>query len=64
MAALPRLGDVRHRWEYCWPAERGARTGRCGKVRDTLTDVLMAECSDLAECSGPPGCPIPFADLD
>ena len=26
--------------------------------------LLTAGCSDLAECSCTPGCPIPFADLD
>jgi hypothetical protein len=26
--------------------------------------VLRAECSDLAECSCDPACPIPFAELD
>jgi MerR family mercuric resistance operon transcriptional regulator len=34
------------------------------QVGVTLTDVLAAECHDLAECSCRPGCPLPFAERD
>ena len=33
------------------------------QVRATLSNVLTAGCSDLAECSCTPSCPIPFTDL-
>jgi hypothetical protein len=33
------------------------------RIRTTLTAVLTAECSDLAECSCDPACPIPFTEL-
>jgi MerR family mercuric resistance operon transcriptional regulator len=45
-------------------AEVEARIAHLQQVRATLTDVLTAECSDLAECSCLPGCPIPFAEFD
>jgi len=34
------------------------------RVHASLTEVLAAECSDLAECSCQTACPIPFADID
>jgi MerR family mercuric resistance operon transcriptional regulator len=40
-----------------------AKIAHLHKVRATLTDVITAECSDLAECSCNPACPIPFADI-
>ncbi|MGH3433209.1 MAG: MerR family transcriptional regulator [Thermocrispum sp.] len=45
-------------------AEVEAKIAHLQLVRATLTDVLAAECSDLAECCCLPGCPIPFADID
>jgi len=45
-------------------AEVEARIADLREVHSTLTGVLTAGCSDLAECSCTPGCPIPFADLD
>jgi MerR family transcriptional regulator, mercuric resistance operon regulatory protein len=45
-------------------AEVEAKIADMHQVRATLTNVLSAGCSDLAECSCTPGCPIPFADLD
>ncbi|MHA6631954.1 MerR family transcriptional regulator [Pseudonocardia sichuanensis] len=44
-------------------AEVEAKIAELDLVRATLTDVITAGCSDLAECSCTPGCPIPFADL-
>ena len=44
-------------------AEVEAKIVDLHQVRATLIDVLTAGCSDLAECSCTPGCPIPFADL-
>jgi MerR family mercuric resistance operon transcriptional regulator len=44
-------------------AEVEAKIADLHEVRNTLTNVLTAGCSDLAECSCTPGCPIPFADL-
>ncbi len=40
--------------------EVDAKIAHLQHVRATLTDVLAAECSDLAECSCQPTCPIPF----
>ncbi|MGH3501027.1 MAG: MerR family transcriptional regulator [Nocardioidaceae bacterium] len=45
-------------------SEVEAKITHLQQVRATLTDVLAAECSDLAECSCQPACPIPFADID
>ncbi len=45
-------------------AEVDAKIDHLMEVRATLTAVLTAECSDLAECSCDPACPIPFAELD
>lgn len=45
-------------------AEVDAKITQLERVRQTLTDVLAADCTDLAECSCRPGCPIPFADWD
>jgi MerR family transcriptional regulator, mercuric resistance operon regulatory protein len=45
-------------------AEVDAKIDHLTRVRTTLTAVLTAECSDLAECSCDPACPIPFAELD
>jgi DNA-binding transcriptional MerR regulator len=45
-------------------AEVEAKIADLDQVRAALADVLTAGCSDLAECSCTPGCPIPFADLD
>jgi MerR family mercuric resistance operon transcriptional regulator len=44
-------------------AEVDAKIADLHRVRATLDAVLSAGCSDLAECSCTPGCPIPFADL-
>lgn len=43
-------------------AEVEARIEHLQRVRATLADVLTAECSDLAECTCHPDCPIPFAE--
>ncbi|OZM75377.1 MerR family transcriptional regulator [Pseudonocardia sp. MH-G8] len=45
-------------------AEVDAKIADLNQVRASLADVLSAGCSDLAECSCTPGCPIPFADID
>jgi MerR family mercuric resistance operon transcriptional regulator len=45
-------------------AEVDAKIDHLTQVRATLTAVLEADCSDLAECSCDPACPIPFAELD
>jgi MerR family mercuric resistance operon transcriptional regulator len=45
-------------------AEVDAKIDHLTQVRASLTAVLDAECSDLAECSCNPACPIPFAELD
>jgi MerR family mercuric resistance operon transcriptional regulator len=45
-------------------AEVDAKIEHLQQVRATLADVLVADCSDLTECSCTPGCPIPFADID
>jgi MerR family transcriptional regulator, mercuric resistance operon regulatory protein len=51
-AAAAKLGEV------------DAKIAHLQQVRATLADVLTAGCSDLAECTCTPGCPIPFADID
>ena len=43
-------------------AEVEAKIDHLQQVRTTLSAVLTAECSDLAECSCNPACPIPFAE--
>lgn len=45
-------------------AEVDAKIAHLERVRRTLTEVLAADCTDLAECSCRPSCPIPFADQD
>jgi MerR family transcriptional regulator, mercuric resistance operon regulatory protein len=45
-------------------AEVESKLAHLQQVRATLSDVLTAGCSDLAECTCTPGCPIPFADID
>ncbi|TQM38030.1 MerR family transcriptional regulator [Pseudonocardia cypriaca] len=45
-------------------AEVEAKIDHLTRVRATLTAVVEAECSDLAECSCDPACPIPFTELD
>lgn len=45
-------------------AEVEAKIDHLTQVRATLTAVVEAECSDLAECSCDPACPIPFTELD
>jgi MerR family mercuric resistance operon transcriptional regulator len=40
-----------------------ARIAQLQQVRTALDAVLAAECSDLAECSCNPACPIPFAEI-
>ena len=45
-------------------AEVEAKIDHLTQVRATLTAVVDAECSDLAECSCDPACPIPFTELD
>jgi MerR family transcriptional regulator, mercuric resistance operon regulatory protein len=42
--------------------EVDAKIADLRRVRAALSAVLAAECSDLAECSCNPACPIPFAD--
>ena len=42
-------------------AEVDGKIAQLQQVRATLADVITAECSDLAECSCNPACPIPFA---
>jgi DNA-binding transcriptional MerR regulator len=44
-------------------AEVDAKIEHLTQVRTTLVAVLTAGCSDLAECSCDPACPIPFAEL-
>ncbi len=44
-------------------AEVDARIAQLQEVRDALTLVVAAGCSDLAACSCTPGCPIPFTGL-
>jgi MerR family mercuric resistance operon transcriptional regulator len=44
-------------------AEVDAKIDHLTQVRATLAAVLAADCSDLAECSCDPACPIPFAEL-
>jgi DNA-binding transcriptional MerR regulator len=44
--------------------EVDAKIDHLTRVRTALGAVLTAECSDLAECSCDPACPIPFAELD
>jgi MerR family mercuric resistance operon transcriptional regulator len=41
-----------------------ARIAHLQQVRTALAAVLTAECSDLAECSCDPACPIPFAEIE
>lgn len=43
--------------------EVDAKIAHLQEVRSTLADVLTAVCSDLADCSCNPHCPIPFADI-
>lgn len=45
-------------------AEVEAKIADLNQVRAALTDVLDAGCSDLAECSCTPGCPVPFTGLN
>jgi DNA-binding transcriptional MerR regulator len=45
-------------------AEVEAKIDHLTRVRATLTAVVDAECSDLAECSCNPACPIPFAEVE
>ena len=45
-------------------AEVDAKIDHLTQVRAALTAVIAADCSDLAECSCDPACPIPFAELD
>ena len=45
-------------------AEVEAKIADLQQVRTTLSAVLIAECSDLAECSCNPACPIPFSEID
>jgi MerR family mercuric resistance operon transcriptional regulator len=44
-------------------AEVDAKIDHLTQVRATLAAVLTADCSDLAECSCNPACPIPFEQL-
>lgn len=44
-------------------AEVEAKIEHLQRVRATLADVLAAACSDLAECTCSPACPIPFSDV-
>jgi MerR family transcriptional regulator, mercuric resistance operon regulatory protein len=44
--------------------EVDANIAHLQRIRAALADVLTAECSDLAECTCHPDCPIPFAELE
>jgi DNA-binding transcriptional MerR regulator len=44
-------------------AEVDARIAQLQEVRETLTQVVAAGCTDLAECSCLPECPIPFTGV-
>jgi DNA-binding transcriptional MerR regulator len=44
-------------------AEVDARIAQLQEVRDVLTRVVAAGCTDLAACSCEPECPIPFTAL-
>lgn len=41
-------------------AEVDAKITQLERVRQTVTEVLAADCADLAECTCRPSCPIPF----
>lgn len=45
-------------------AEVEAKIDHLTRIHATLSAVIAADCSDLAECSCDPACPIPFAELD
>jgi MerR family mercuric resistance operon transcriptional regulator len=44
-------------------AEVDAKIAHLNEIRTTLAEVIAAGCSDLAECSCQPQCPIPFTGL-